>query len=91
MNSEGVKRTLDRLAYASLFLDICIAVITGLTVLDSRFTNRLLLPADYVLSAVVVLSVALFIVLIVMKSKERLSLRREGGDQPSAGASNGTP
>lgn len=83
MNSEGVKKTLDRLAYASLFLDICIAAITGLTVLDSQFTNRLLLPADYVLSAVVVLSVALFLVLIVMKSKERLSLRNEERSPPS--------
>lgn len=71
MNSRGVKKTLDRLAYASLILDICIAAITGLTILDAQFTRRLLLPADYVLSAVVVLSVVLFAVLVMMKFKER--------------------
>lgn len=77
MNSQSVRRTLDRLAYASLFLDICIAAITGLTILDTRFTTRLLLPADYMLSAVVVLSVALFAVLIALKAKERQSRRNE--------------
>ena len=79
MNSEDVRRTLDRLAYASLILDICIAGITGLTVLDAHFTKRLLVPADYVLSAVVVLSAALFAVLIAMKAKERQSNDGESG------------
>ena len=76
MNSERVKRTLDRLAYASLFLDVCIAVITSLTVLDAQLFRRLLLPASYVLSVVVFLSVALFFVLLVLKSKEGRSLTR---------------
>ena len=80
MNSEGVKRTLDRLAYASLFLDVCIAVVTSLTVLDAQLTKRLLLPVAYVLSAVVVLSVALFVVLVVAKTKEKRSLRKDGED-----------
>ena len=71
MNSERVKRTLDRLAYASLLLDICIAVITSLTVLDAQLFKRLLLPASYVLSVVVFLSVALFFVLLLLKSKEK--------------------
>ena len=77
MNPEGVRKTLDSLAYVSLALDVCIAVITGLTVLDAQLTKRLLLPANYVLSAVVVLSVALFFVLIVLKAKEKRSLGRE--------------
>ena len=80
MNSAGVKRTLDRLAYASLFLDICIATITGLTILDAQITRKLLLPADYILSVVVVLSVALFVVLFFMKSMERRSSRKAEQD-----------
>ena len=80
MNSERVRRTLDRLAYVSLFLDVCIAIITGLTVLDSQFTRRLLLPASYVLSSVVVLSVVLFFVLVVLKSKERKTMRKNDGN-----------
>ena len=81
MNSERVRRTLDRLAYISLFLDICIAVITTLTVLDSQLTNRLLLPANYLLTAVVILSVALFFVLLALKSKEKRSQRKEEGTE----------
>lgn len=77
MNSTGVKRTLDKLAYISLVLDACIAIITGLTVLDEGFTKHLLVPVDYVLSVVVVLSVALFAALLVLKSKEKRDLRRE--------------
>lgn len=77
MNSERVRRTLDRLAYASLFLDVCIACITSLTVLDEQVFKRFLLPASYVLSVVVFLSVALFFVLLVLKSKERRGLGRE--------------
>ena len=82
MNSKGVRRTLDRLAYVSLFLDICIAVITGLTVANAELTKRLLLPADYVLSAVVVLSVVLFVVLIVMRTKEK---RESAEARPASG------
>ena len=77
MNSEGVKRTLDRLAYASLILDICIAAVTGLTILDVQFSRRLLLPVDYVLSAVVVLALSLFVVLFVMKSVEKRNTGEE--------------
>ena len=70
MNSEGVKKTPDRLAYASLVLDVCIATITALTELDGRCTERLLLSADYALSIVVILSVALIFVLNIMRSTE---------------------
>lgn len=81
MNSDGVRRTLDRVAYASLFLDICIAAITGMTVLDAHVTKLLLLPADYLLTVVVGLSVALFVTLAVMKYKERRSLVKRAEDK----------
>lgn len=75
MNSAKVRKTLDRLAYASLILDVCIAIITGLTVVDAQLVDTLLVPADYALLAVVVLSVALFFVLLVLRSMERRELK----------------
>ena len=77
MDSERVRRTLDRLAYASLILDVCIAIITSLTVLDAQVLKRLLVPASYVLSIVVFLSNVLFFDLLVLKSKEKRGLGRE--------------
>ena len=76
MNPERVRRTLDRLAYSSLILDVCIAIISSLTILDAQVFKRVLLPASYVLSMVVLLSVALFLVLLVLKSKEKRGLGR---------------
>ncbi len=71
MKSEKVRKTLDRLAYASLFLDICIAVITLYSVLGVQDSSNLLLPVGYLLSGVVVLSVTLFIVLLALRLKDR--------------------
>ncbi len=70
MRSEKVRKTLDRLAYVSLFLDICIAVVTLYSVLGVQGSSNLLLPISYLLSAVVVLSVALFAVLLALRLKE---------------------
>ncbi len=71
MRSEKVRRTLDRLAYTSLFLDVCIAVVTLYATLAEESPGRLLAPVSYVLTAVVVLSMALLLVLIGLKVKER--------------------
>jgi phosphoglycerol transferase MdoB-like AlkP superfamily enzyme len=66
-----VRKTLDRLAYASLVLDICIAVITLFTYFDLGNTQPLLVPINYLLTIVVVLSVIMFAVLLLLRSKER--------------------
>ena len=56
MSSARVRKTLDRLAYASLVLDVCIAVITSFSLLGATGTERLLVPINYLLTIVVVLS-----------------------------------
>ncbi|HYB45612.1 MAG TPA: hypothetical protein VEC92_03735 [Nitrososphaerales archaeon] len=73
MSSARVRKTLDRLAYASLVLDVCIAVVTSLSLLGATGTGRLLVPINYLLTIVVVLSVVMFAVLLLLKSVEAKS------------------
>ena len=54
MSKARVRKTLDRLAYASLVLDVCIAVITLLTYFDLGNPKPLLIPIDYLLTLVVI-------------------------------------
>ena len=70
VSSKRVRKTLDRLAYASLVLDVCIAVITTLSVLGLSESEHLLMPINYLLTVVVVLSVVMFAVLLLLKLKE---------------------
>ena len=69
--SSRVKKTLDRLAYASLVLDVCIAIITVFTLFGATETRYLLVPINYLLTVVVVLSVLMFVVLLFLRAKER--------------------
>jgi len=71
MSSARVRKTLDRLAYASLVLDICIAIITTLSLFGANGTRYLLIPINYLLTLVVVLSIVMFAVLLLLRSKER--------------------
>jgi len=84
VRSASIRKTLDRLAYASLFLDICIAIITVIGVLDvGSNPQRLLFPINYVLTIVVVLSVIMFIVLLLFRAKERQAVKAMEKAQPS--------
>jgi hypothetical protein len=69
--SESARRALDRLAYISLFLDICIAIITSLGLIGVNVGQQVLVPVNYLLTVVVALSILMFIVLLLLKSKER--------------------
>ena len=71
MDSRRVRRTLDILAYASLILDICIAVITTFSILGNHTPQQFLVPVNYLLTLVVILSVALFLVLVLLKVTEQ--------------------
>ena len=70
MSSGRIKKTLDRLAYISLVLDVCIAFITTLSLLGSTGNENLLGSINYLLTLVVILSVAMFAVLLALKIKE---------------------
>jgi hypothetical protein len=75
VSSARVRKTLDRLAYASLVLDICIAIITSLTILNVGNPQSLLFPINYLLTIVVALSVIMFAVLLLLRAKERQAVK----------------
>ncbi len=66
--AHRVQKLLDRAAYASLFFDIAIAMITlaSLDVFRWSNTQALLTVVNYGLTAVVLVSVALFIILFFL-------------------------
>jgi len=55
------------LAYASLVFDIFIAVITSVDALKIGDVQSLLIPVNYALTAVVILSAVVFVTLLVEK------------------------
>ena len=71
MNSTKVRKTLDRLAYASLILDICIAIITSLSLVGLNAPKEFLWPVNYLLTIVVILSIVTFVVLLLLRATER--------------------
>jgi hypothetical protein len=71
VNASRVKKTLDRLAYASLILDICIAVITAFSIFGVSEPQHFLVPVNYLLTIVVILSVIMFALLFLLRAKER--------------------
>jgi len=76
VRSARIRKTLDRLAYASLVLDICIAIITSISVLDvGSNPQRFLFPINYLLTIVVVLSVIMFVVLLLLRANERQAVK----------------
>ena len=82
MHTARVRRTLDRLAYISLVLDICIAIITTLTFFDIGNPQPLLIPINYLLTVVVILSLVMFVVLLLFRSRERQAVQATG-DAPA--------
>jgi len=83
VNSTRIRKTLDRLAYASLVLDVCIAIITTLSVLDVGSPQPLLFPINYLLTIVVVLSIIMFVVLLLLRAKEKQAVKGIEKVQPS--------
>jgi len=67
---ERLKKTIDKVAYASLILDICIAIVTSLSIFNVGNPQNILVPINYMLTIVVILSIGLFITLFVMRHEE---------------------
>ena len=83
MKSARIRKHLDRLAYASLVLDICIALITLIGFLDvGSNSQRFLFPINYLLTLIVVLSVVMFIVLLLLRASERQAVKALEKTQP---------
>jgi hypothetical protein len=66
-----LRKAMTFLAYASLVLDICIAVVTSAGVLRIGDLRALLIPVNYALTAVVILSAGVFVTLLVEKVAQR--------------------
>ncbi len=66
-----LRRSLTVLAYISLALDICIAVVTSVGALKIGDLHQALIPVNYALTLVVILSAAVFVTLLVEKVARR--------------------
>ena len=76
---EQTRRTLDYLAYGSLVLDVCIAIITALSLFGIGSNHEFFLtPITYLLTAVVILSISAFVVLLVLKHEETILFKLLG-------------
>jgi hypothetical protein len=69
---NSIRKTMDRVAYCSLILDICIAFITTLSIFHIANTEFILIPINYMLTIVVILSMGLFITLFILKHEENI-------------------
>lgn len=67
-----IQRAIDTLAYGSLILDVCIAFVTALSLLNITTGEFILVPIHYLLTAVVVMSLASVGMLLYLKHYERL-------------------
>ena len=67
-----IHRAIDMLAYGSLALDVCIAFITALTLLNITTGELILVPIHYILTIVVVLSLISGGMLLYLRHYERL-------------------
>jgi hypothetical protein len=68
-----LRRALTVLAYTSLVLDVCIAVVTSVGALGIGDLRAVLIPVNYALTAVVILSAVVFVTLLVEKAATRKS------------------
>jgi magnesium-transporting ATPase (P-type) len=69
---QRLRKTIDYLAYGSLVLDICIAVLTLLSLLQLFDSQYVLLPVNYLLTIVVIVSLASASLLVYLKHEEKL-------------------
>lgn len=67
-----IQQAIDLLAYGSLFLDICIALITSLSLANISMGEEVMGTIHYTLTAVVIMSLISIGLLLYMKHYERL-------------------
>ena len=76
---QKIRKTIDKIAYCSLFLDVCIAIVTTLSILHIGNPEAVLIPLSYMLTIVVVLSIGLFITLVALRHEENILVRLING------------
>ena len=67
-----IQKTMDMLAYGSLLLDVCIAAVTALSILEIRTGEMMLVPIHYMLTSVVAMSLLSGSMLLYLKHNERI-------------------
>jgi len=67
-----LRRTIHYIAYGSLVLDICITVLTLLSLFQSFNPEGILVPVNYLLTVVVVISLVAGVMVIYMEHAEKL-------------------
>ena len=69
-----LKRVLEKIAFASLFVDICISIITLISINYGRvvYTVDAIYLLDYVLTAIVVLSVIVFAAIFLFSHYDKI-------------------
>ncbi len=69
-----LKRALEKIAFASLFVDICISIITLISINYGRvvYTVDAIYLLDYVLTAIVVLSVIVFAAIFLFSHYDKI-------------------
>ena len=71
-NMEKIQRAIDMLAYGSLFLDVCIALITALSLLNITTGEFIMIPIHYLLTIVVILSLISGGMLVYLRHYEKI-------------------
>ena len=67
-----IQQTINMLAYGSLALDVCIAAVTALSLLNITTGEFVLVPIHYMLTSVVVMSLISGSMLLYLKHYERI-------------------
>lgn len=67
-----IRRAINLLGYGSLFLDICVQFISGLSLLNITTGKFILVPIQYMLTSVIVLSLISIGMFFYLKHYERL-------------------
>ncbi|MDE1856066.1 MAG: hypothetical protein KGH49_02415 [Candidatus Micrarchaeota archaeon] len=72
--AEKLKKGLERVAFASLFFDIAIAVVTLITINFGRMdiTDELILLFNYALTVIVVISIGIFVMMLLVRHYQRI-------------------
>ena len=69
---QKLRKTIDYLAYGSLVLDVCITILTLLSLFQSFSPQNILVPVNYLLTVVVVVSIASASMMVYLKHEEKL-------------------
>ena len=67
-----IQRTMNTLAYGSLFLDICIAIVTALSLFKISTGEFVLIPIHYMLTSVVIMSLLSGSMLLYLRHNEKI-------------------